>query len=247
NTLFHHSFNVTFVKAQAAVVVYRDSVVYGVVRGAAGRTVTLLRGSEAVAQQPLAADGTFRFADLAAGDYAVAVEGTPLRSAPTTMDGQRQARPDLELILTESVITGRVRNGADRTVQLTRDAAEVATATVASDESYRFGGLAAGVYRVALVGTQAVSDAMTLDGANTATADLVVPGHGAPTPLAKAQKETRDYLLRVRNHMKKAVDAGVDMQVAITTLDDSDFAYLPVYPELRGPNANRTYLEVEAE
>lgn len=77
--------------------------------------------------------------------------------------------------------------------------------------------------------------------------DLVVPGHGAPTPLAKAQKETRDYLLRVRNHMKKAVDAGVDMQVAITTLDDSDFAYLPVYPELRGPNANRTYLEVEAE
>ncbi|MCX6029729.1 MAG: hypothetical protein NT169_10565 [Chloroflexi bacterium] len=180
NTLFHHSFNVTFVKAQAAVVVYRDSVVYGVVRGAAGRTVTLLRGSEAVAQQPLAADGTFRFADLAAGDYAVAVEGTPLRSAPTTMDGQSQARLDLELILTESVITGRVRNGADRTVQLTRDAAEVATATVASDESYRFGGLAAGVYRVALVGTQAVSDAMTLDGANTATADLVVPGPGKP-------------------------------------------------------------------
>jgi glyoxylase-like metal-dependent hydrolase (beta-lactamase superfamily II) len=76
---------------------------------------------------------------------------------------------------------------------------------------------------------------------------LVIPGHGAPGPLVKAQKETRDYLLRVHNHMKRAVDAGVDMQTAIRTLDDGNFAYLPVYSELRGPNANRTYLEVEAE
>lgn len=76
---------------------------------------------------------------------------------------------------------------------------------------------------------------------------LIIPGHGAPTSLAKAQRETRDYLTRVRDHMKKAVAAGVDMQTAITTLDDRDFAYLSVYPELRGPNANRTYLEVEAE
>jgi glyoxylase-like metal-dependent hydrolase (beta-lactamase superfamily II) len=76
---------------------------------------------------------------------------------------------------------------------------------------------------------------------------LIVPGHGAPTALAKAQKETRDYLARLHAHMKRAVDAGDDMQTAIKSLDDKDFAYLPVYPELRGQNANRTYLEVEAE
>jgi glyoxylase-like metal-dependent hydrolase (beta-lactamase superfamily II) len=75
----------------------------------------------------------------------------------------------------------------------------------------------------------------------------IVPGHGAPTSLAKAQKETRDYLARLYAHMKQAVAAGDDMQTAIKSLDDKDFAYLPVYPELRGQNANRTYLELEAE
>jgi glyoxylase-like metal-dependent hydrolase (beta-lactamase superfamily II) len=76
---------------------------------------------------------------------------------------------------------------------------------------------------------------------------LVVPGHGAPATLDKARKETRDYLARLHAHMKQAVDRGDDMQTAISTLDDRDFAYLQVYQELRGPNANRAYLEVEAE
>jgi len=47
--------------------------------------------------------------------------------------------------------------------------------------------------------------------------------------------------------MKKAVDAGVDFQAAIQSLDDREHAHLAVYPELRGPNANRAYLEAEAE
>ncbi len=76
---------------------------------------------------------------------------------------------------------------------------------------------------------------------------LVVPGHGTPAPLAKADKETRDYLARLRAHMKKAVDAGEDMQAAIATFDDKDFAYLPIYTELRGQNANRAYLDAETE
>ncbi len=76
---------------------------------------------------------------------------------------------------------------------------------------------------------------------------IVVPGHGAPATLAKATKETRDYLARLRQHMKQAVDAGDDIQSAIRSLDDSGHAYLAVYPELRGPNANRAYLEAEME
>jgi hypothetical protein len=47
--------------------------------------------------------------------------------------------------------------------------------------------------------------------------------------------------------MKQAVDRGDDMQTAISTLDDRDFAYLQVYQELRGQNANRSYLEAESE
>jgi glyoxylase-like metal-dependent hydrolase (beta-lactamase superfamily II) len=78
-------------------------------------------------------------------------------------------------------------------------------------------------------------------------AELIVPGHGAPAKRAKARKETHDYLAKLRTHMKQAVDAGDDLQKAIETLDDKAFAYLPVYPELRGPNASRAYLEAEAE
>lgn len=75
----------------------------------------------------------------------------------------------------------------------------------------------------------------------------IVPGHGAPAALDKARHATRDYLALVYGHMQKAVAAGLDMQEAIRTLDDKAFAALPIYPELRGQNANRVYLEVEAE
>jgi len=75
----------------------------------------------------------------------------------------------------------------------------------------------------------------------------IIPGHGAPATLAKARKETRDYLALLHAHMKKAFDAGDDIQSAIKSLDDAAFADLPTYHELRGQNANRVYLEVEAE
>jgi glyoxylase-like metal-dependent hydrolase (beta-lactamase superfamily II) len=77
--------------------------------------------------------------------------------------------------------------------------------------------------------------------------ELIVPGHGTPTNRAKATKETHDYLLTLRAHMKQAVAGGDDLQRAIDTLDDKAFANLPVYPELRGPNASRAYLEAETE
>ncbi|MDP1527170.1 MAG: MBL fold metallo-hydrolase [Rhodocyclaceae bacterium] len=75
----------------------------------------------------------------------------------------------------------------------------------------------------------------------------IVPGHGTPTPLNKARHETRDYLALIYGHMQKAVVAGQNMQEAIRTLEDRAFASLPIYPELRGQNANRVYLEVESE
>ncbi|MFN6960998.1 MAG: hypothetical protein ACK4N6_02050 [Rhodocyclaceae bacterium] len=77
--------------------------------------------------------------------------------------------------------------------------------------------------------------------------EWIVPGHGAPTSLARARKETRDYLALVYALMKRAVDAGTDIQGAIRSLDDAAFAYLPIYDELRGQNANRVYLEAKAE
>lgn len=76
---------------------------------------------------------------------------------------------------------------------------------------------------------------------------LIVPGHGRVCDLAKARKDTRDYLALLRGHMKKALDEDMDLQAAITSLDQSTFKDLRHYELLSGGNANRTYLEMENE
>lgn len=75
----------------------------------------------------------------------------------------------------------------------------------------------------------------------------IVPGHGGVCDLAKAQRETKDYLVLLRTHMKAALDKGQDLQTAINTLDQSRFKNLLNYDGLKGVNASRTYLEMETE
>ena len=75
----------------------------------------------------------------------------------------------------------------------------------------------------------------------------IVPGHGRVCDLAKARKETKDYLIMLRGEMKKAVDKGVDLQAAVDATDQSAYQYLENYAALKGGNANRTYLEMELE
>ena len=76
---------------------------------------------------------------------------------------------------------------------------------------------------------------------------VIVPGHGKVCDLPKAQRETKDYLTLLRNHMRAAYDAGTDLQTAIDTLDQHAFAYLQNYELLKGGNASRVYLEMESE
>ncbi len=75
----------------------------------------------------------------------------------------------------------------------------------------------------------------------------IVPGHGRVTNLATAQAETRDYLMSLRNHMKKAVDDGVDLSAAVKTYDAKPFMRLLNAADLMPGNASRTYLELERE
>lgn len=77
--------------------------------------------------------------------------------------------------------------------------------------------------------------------------ETIVPGHGQPCNLDKARRETRDYLKLLHEHMKKSVGEMRDLQAAIDSLDQSEYAYLRNYAELKGGNASRTYLEIEAE
>jgi len=75
----------------------------------------------------------------------------------------------------------------------------------------------------------------------------IVPGHGRVTDLATAQKDTRDLLLALRAHMKKAVDEGVDISAAVKSFDGKPFLYLK-HAEVWLPQlANQTYLEMERE
>ena len=74
---------------------------------------------------------------------------------------------------------------------------------------------------------------------------VIVPGHGAVCDLPKAQRDTRDYLQLLVDHMRRSVDAMVDLQEAIDTLDQSAFRHLANYDQLKGGNASRVYLEME--
>ncbi|TXT36813.1 MAG: soxH [Comamonadaceae bacterium] len=77
--------------------------------------------------------------------------------------------------------------------------------------------------------------------------NIIVPGHGQVTDLATAQVHTRDLLLALRAHMKKAVDDGVDISAAVKSFDGKPFAHLK-HAEVWLPQlANQTYLEMERE
>jgi len=67
------------------------------------------------------------------------------------------------------------------------------------------------------------------------------------TDLKTAQAETRDYLLALRAHMKKAVDDGVEISAAIKSFEARPFMHLLNAAELMPGNASRTYLELERE
>ena len=76
---------------------------------------------------------------------------------------------------------------------------------------------------------------------------VIVPGHGRVSDLIAARRDTKEYLLLLRKHMHKALDAGSDLTQAIDSLDQSAFRHLNNYELLKGGNASRVYLEMESE
>jgi glyoxylase-like metal-dependent hydrolase (beta-lactamase superfamily II) len=76
---------------------------------------------------------------------------------------------------------------------------------------------------------------------------IIVPGHGKVTDLATAQAQTRDLLLALRAHMKKAVDDGTDISTAVKSFNGKPFAHLKHADVWIPQLANMTYLEMERE
>jgi len=75
---------------------------------------------------------------------------------------------------------------------------------------------------------------------------FIVPGHGSPTSLAVAKKDTYDYLVFLRHTIKEYIEAGGGIE-NIGNLDQSKFSYLKNFDALKGRNAQQVFQEIEFE
>jgi glyoxylase-like metal-dependent hydrolase (beta-lactamase superfamily II) len=74
----------------------------------------------------------------------------------------------------------------------------------------------------------------------------VILGHGAPTTLARAKSDTRDYIANLRNKIGAHIEAGGDA-IGAPNVDQSAFNYLEQFESLAGRNAQAVYVEMEFE
>ena len=74
----------------------------------------------------------------------------------------------------------------------------------------------------------------------------IVPGHGQPTNLAGAERDTYRYLIFLRGAVGALLEEGEDMS-AVSRIDQSAFRYLKVYEQIHGRNALRVFEEMEWE
>lgn len=74
----------------------------------------------------------------------------------------------------------------------------------------------------------------------------VVPGHGAPTTLARATADTYDYLVNLRKRIGTHIENGGDM-IGAPKVDQSAFKHLDQFEALAGRNAQAVFAEMEFE
>ena len=74
----------------------------------------------------------------------------------------------------------------------------------------------------------------------------LIPGHGHPGDLNKANADTRDYLLFLRQAVADFMENGGDIS-EIRKIDQSRFKYLVNFDLLAGRNAQKVYSELEWE
>ena len=77
-------------------------------------------------------------------------------------------------------------------------------------------------------------------------AEVVIPGHGAPTSMDEVTKYTRDYLVYVREKLAEVIEEGGDLQDAYQ-IDQSPYAHLDTYDILAAQNAGRIFRAMEFE
>ncbi len=73
---------------------------------------------------------------------------------------------------------------------------------------------------------------------------IIIPGHGHAAGIAKANKDTFEYLNFIYNGMKKLHQSGLTEE-KVSTLDQSKYKYLKAYDQLKGRNALKVFMELE--
>ena len=76
---------------------------------------------------------------------------------------------------------------------------------------------------------------------------IIVPGHGRPTAVDIARRDTRDYLSFLRTEAKRLLDAGGSLQDAVEKVDQSRFRSLINFDLLALRNMNQVFQEVERD
>jgi glyoxylase-like metal-dependent hydrolase (beta-lactamase superfamily II) len=75
----------------------------------------------------------------------------------------------------------------------------------------------------------------------------IVPGHGRPTTVEVARRDTRDYLSFLRSEAKRVLDNGGSLLDAVQKVDQSRFRSLLNYDLLALRNMNQVFQEVERD
>lgn len=75
---------------------------------------------------------------------------------------------------------------------------------------------------------------------------MIVPGHGGPTDLSRAKRDTLDYLVNLRTQIKALIDKSGSLAEA-SKIDQSAFRRLEQFDSLAGRNAAQVFTEMELE
>lgn len=75
----------------------------------------------------------------------------------------------------------------------------------------------------------------------------IVPGHGRPTTIEQARRDTRDYLTFLRTEAKRVLDTTGSMQDAVEKTDQSRFRALVNFDLLARRNMNQVFQDVERD
>ena len=73
-----------------------------------------------------------------------------------------------------------------------------------------------------------------------------IPGHGEPTDMQHVTRDTRDYLVYMRNEMAKLIDDGKELSDAYK-VDQSAYSHLDTFEELAKQNAGIIFRAMEFE